>query len=116
MMDKPVTLSVKNFLIRKLSSDMIVPEKVIEEIVNHQFVTIVEATKVHHTIEMSGFGKFLFNHKKAQRRMWLYENTKRLYESQLSQDITPVKRRSLEAKLKILLGYIEALKPMLHED
>ena len=115
-MEKPITLSVKNFLIRKISSDMIIPEKTVEAIVTHQFAALMDATKRVQSVEMSGFGRFLFNRKKAMQRMVKFMNTKRLYERQLLEDITPARRKSLESKLNSITVNIEALKPKLNED
>lgn len=95
---------------------MIIPESVIEMVVNHQFSEVINATEKYNSVEISGFGKLLLNKGKAIRRMWKYENTKKLYDRQLLTDLTPAKKRTLESKLKTLTENMEALKPILHED
>ena len=42
-MDKPISMSVKDYLIRTLAVKIMVSEKVIETIVNHQFQSANEA-------------------------------------------------------------------------
>lgn len=111
-----MSLSVKNFLIRKLSSDMIIPEATVEAVVNHQFAEVVAATEKLGSLEISGFGKLLFNRKKAELRMVKYMNTKQLYERQLQEELTPPRRRAIESRMGTLMVSIEALKSMLHED
>ncbi|MFN9901185.1 MAG: HU family DNA-binding protein, partial [bacterium] len=67
--DKPISLSVKDYLIRKMAVKMMVSEKTIEAVVNHQFQTAHDAIFQHKSLEISGFGKFFFNEKKAHKMM-----------------------------------------------
>lgn len=114
---KPVNMSIRNFIFRRMSTDMVIPESVIETVVLHQFAGVVQATSAHNSVEISGFGKLMFNRKKAFYRMKNYESTKRMYEEiLLSQDTPQAKRRITEIKMGTLLELMEALKPMLHED
>ena len=68
-MDKPTTMSVKDFLIRKLAVKLMVGEKTIEAVVNHQFSSANEALEENNSIEVSGFGKFYFNRNKALKKI-----------------------------------------------
>jgi len=115
-MDKPISLSVKNFLIRRMSVDMAIPEKVIEAVVNHQFNAMLDAMSTCNSVELSGFGKFLFNSKKAAREMQKQLVYKQACENLLSQELTEQKRKSVQAKLDTVEANIAALKPKLHED
>jgi nucleoid DNA-binding protein len=67
-MDKPISMSVKDFLIRTLAVKMLTSEKTIEAIVNHQFQSANEALDLNNSVEIAGFGKFFFNQKKAIKR------------------------------------------------
>jgi nucleoid DNA-binding protein len=62
-------MSHKDFLIRTLAVKLAVNEKVIESIINHQFQSANEAMDLNHSVEISGFGKFMLNVKKAHRKM-----------------------------------------------
>lgn len=116
-MDKPISLSVKNFVIRKLSVDMIIPESVIEMVVNYQFMTAIKETSTNKSIEISGFGRFLFNEKKALRTMAKYIDQLKMYREELDDvEITEKKRRNLGMRIDSIEGYIEALKLRIHED
>lgn len=68
-MDKPISMSVKDFLVRTLAVKIMVSEKTIEAVVNHQFQTANEAMDINNSIEIAGFGKFFYNNKKAQKRI-----------------------------------------------
>jgi nucleoid DNA-binding protein len=63
--DKPVTLSVKDFLIKKMAVKMRISESVIEAVIEHQFKEMMKAMEDSNSVELSGFGKFIFNEKKA---------------------------------------------------
>ena len=68
-MDKPISLSMKDYLIRRLAVKLMTSEKTIEAVINHQFQSANEALLNNKTIEISGFGKFIFNDKKAVKKM-----------------------------------------------
>jgi nucleoid DNA-binding protein len=68
-MDKPVSMSVKDFLVRTLAVKMLTSEKTIEAVINHQFQSANEAMDLNNSVEIAGFGKFFFNQKKATKRM-----------------------------------------------
>lgn len=66
-MDRPTTMSVKEFLVRKMSTELLVDERTIMAIVAHQFDTAMDALKHNRSIEFPGFGKFIFKDSLAQR-------------------------------------------------
>jgi nucleoid DNA-binding protein len=68
-MDKPVSMSVKDFLVRTLAVKMLTSEKTIETVINHQFQSANEAMDLNNSVEIAGFGKFFFNEKKAKNRI-----------------------------------------------
>ena len=111
-MDKPRSLSVKDFLIRKMSIKFNTPEKVIEAVVNHQFQSATLAFNDQKSVELSGFGKFLFNEKKAVKKMESMLIQKQVLEQTIiDQTATDRKRKAAEVKLESLLQAIEILKP-----
>jgi hypothetical protein len=70
--DKPMSLSVKNFLIRKISTTTMISEKTITSVIDHQFTSLLENMSIANSLEISGFGKFLFNKNKAIIMMQKY--------------------------------------------
>lgn len=69
-MARPMT--DKEFLIRTIASKLLVAEKTIEAVINHQFISANQAMDTNKSVEISGFGKFMFNEKKAARRLKTY--------------------------------------------
>lgn len=116
-MDKPMSMSVKDYLIRILAVKEMVSEKVIEAVVNHQFQSANTALQEHHSVEISGFGKFFFNHKKAQKTLEKMYSKVRVFTRQMNDPtLSEQKRASAQVKLNNTLAQIEALKPKLYES
>ena len=99
-MDKPVSMSVKDYLVRTLAVKMLISEKTIEAVVNHQFQSANEAMDVNNSLEISGFGKFYFNEKKATKRIGQLNAKKQAMEKIISDETTSEqKRRSSQVTL-----------------
>lgn len=110
-MDKPISLSVKDYLIRKMAVKMLLSEKVIDAVVNHQFSEANAALKTNYSVEISGFGKFYFNEKKAVKKLERMERVRDMLQHNLENNlIAPHKRAGAESKYKSLLSLIEYLK------
>lgn len=99
-MDKPISMSVKDYLVRTLAVKMMVSEKTIETVVNHQFQSANEAMDLNNSLEISGFGKFYFNEKKATKRIGQLNAKKQAMEKIISDETTSEqKRRSSQVTL-----------------
>ena len=115
-MDKPITISVKEWIIRNMSTRMQIPERTIEAVITHQFTQAHNALKLYDSFEFSGFGKFYFNRKKANKKMEKWMDTKYTYENMLLLDnLTPQKRHNIEVRIECLTSEMEILKPKLHD-
>lgn len=116
-MDKPMSMSVKDYLIRKMSVSLMMSEKTIEAIVNHQFRSANVALQDNNTVEVSGLGKFYFNYKKAVRKMEKMVSKATLFHSQMNNmELSEQKRQSATNKLVNTLAQIEILKPKLNVE
>ena len=117
-MDKPISMSVKDYLVRTLAVKMMVSEKTIETVVNHQFQSANEAMDTNNSIEISGFGKFYFNEKKAQKRLIDLTRKKNLMlEFIASADTSEQKKRSSQVTLEKTEALINLLKSKItYED
>lgn len=110
--NKPNSMSVREYLVRILSVDVAIPEKIVEAVVNHQFQSANEAMDLNKSLEISGFGKFLFNDKKAIKKMAYLVKKLELYNSQLNDNaITESKTIKLKEVIRITEKQIEQLKP-----
>lgn len=69
MKDKPTWMSDKDWMVKKLSVEMKLSEALVERVIKHQADSIISAMQTNNSVEMSGFGKFIFNSNKAQRKL-----------------------------------------------
>ena len=115
-MDKPKSLTMREYLVRTLAVKMMVSEKVIDAVVAHQFQEANTALLSNDTVEISGFGKFIFNKKKALKTMDVYYSKERRFKEILQNpDISEAKRTSVENKLRNNDLVIEQLKAKLND-
>ncbi len=110
-MKKPQSMSVKEWLIKRMAINMVVSEKIIDAVVTYQFDSANDALNVNKSVEISGFGKFYFNQKKALTQYNKLLAIKKAYENMLETDITDVRRNAVTLKLQILETSIKTLKP-----
>jgi len=117
-MDKPISMSVKDYLIRTLAVKMMVSEKIIEAVVNHQFQSANQAMDTNNSVEISGFGKFYFNEKKAKKRLESLKGKKRLMEEYIASPTTSEqKKHSSQVTLEKTEALINLLKSKItYED
>jgi dsDNA-binding SOS-regulon protein len=95
---------------------MVISEKTIDAVVTHQFDSANDALNVNKSVEISGFGKFYFNSKKAVTQYNKLLNIKHTYENALAdENITDTKRNALELKMQIVESSIKTLKPKIDE-
>ena len=111
-MNKPNTMSVKEFIIKRMSISLVVSEKIIDNVIQHQFDSANDALKTTDTVERSGFGKFFFNTKKANTHYNKLLAMKQAYENTLADtSITEKRRHSTEQRMITVLSDIKMLKP-----
>jgi hypothetical protein len=107
-MNKPSTMSHKEWLIKKLSLKLVVSEKIIDAIVNHQFDEANSMIPKKNSIEFSGFGKFVFNLPRAIKRMDKFESQLVLYKGMFTGET--VNDLKMQKKLDTVENNIKALK------
>ena len=116
--DKPISLSVKEYLIRRMAVKMMVSEKVLETVINHQFQSANQAMDTNNSVEISGFGKFYFNEKKAKKRLISLEGKKKLMERYIEDpNVSDQKRHASKVTLEKTEALINLLKSKItYED
>jgi hypothetical protein len=87
------------------------PEKVITTVITDQFDQANDALNTNDQVEISGFGKYVFNRKKAIKKMDLWLVTKEDLETRLTGELTDSARKNLEVKLEAVEKKIKSLKP-----
>jgi hypothetical protein len=111
-MNKPTTMSVKEFIIKRMSLTLVTSEKIIDQVITHQFDSANDALNLNDTIEISGFGKFYFNTKKANLHYAKLLAMKQAYENILADPTTTDKKRhSTNLRMVTVLQDIKILKP-----
>lgn len=108
---------VNKVLIRTTAVKLAINEKLIQKIVDYQFQSAYEAMKVHHTIELCGFGKFVFNNNKAKKKLVSLQKTIDILQNELDHP-DEAKKSPVFSKnvLKDTKEHIESLKPMIKYD
>ena len=115
-MDKPISLTMREYLVRTLAPKLLVSEKVIDTVVAYQFSEANAALADNDSVEISGFGKLLFNRKKAEQKMEKFLSQKALFESILQNPEAPEqKKHKAQLKFNTVLHNIEVLKPKLYD-
>jgi hypothetical protein len=103
-------MSMKDYLVRVLAVKMMMAEKTIETVINHQFQSSSEAMLNNGSVEISGFGKFYFNKKKAQNKLEALVFIKGKLEDELKKDTLSDKQRSKhETRLQGVCSEIDYL-------
>lgn len=96
---------------------MVVSERVIDQVVTHQFNSAEDATKNNNSIEISGFGKFVFNQSKAKKKIEKLEKIKKAYERGLAENTLPEKKLDvIKSKLSNLNLTLNSIKPKVNVE
>jgi hypothetical protein len=101
---------LRNAIIKKLVVETALDKSVINTIIGYQFASVRKAIYSNNSVEISGFGKFVFNPLKARSYVkdyvFRWEKAKELLKTKLS----PKRRVLMEAKVKY---YGEAIDEMI---
>ena len=109
-MDKPISLSVKAWIIRNMSVRTMMQESIIEMVVNHQFDSSYIAMNSCNSIEFSGFGKFFFNKPKALKKLDKFRSqAKELTRIIIDENSTESRKRNAELKLNTVVKNFDHL-------
>jgi hypothetical protein len=115
--NKPKNMSHKEYLVRALSVKLAMSEKTIEAVVNHQFQSANEAMDTNHSLELSGFGRILFNEKKAIKKLAAYEKKLEKATEQLQLNTsTEAERKKAQTIIDVVTMQIKMLKPKINND
>ena len=80
--------------------------------ITHQFNAAEDATKTKNSLEISGFGKFVFNTSKANKKIVKLIKVKKVYEQQLAENTLPTKKLDvIKSKLSNLNLTLNSIAP-----
>ena len=110
-------LSLKELIIRRMSVDMAISERIISSVISHQFNEALNATNTNKSVEISGFGKFLSNSNMALKlRDRLSFGINSLNTLLENDEISSKKRIATISKLEVMKKDLEILKKRIRED
>lgn len=106
-------MPVKDYLLRIMSVRTNIPEKTIEAVVTHQFEGVAEAMQNNSisSIEVSGFGKFLFNTAKAARMLPRLQTKYDKLAEELKTTESETKKKSIQEKMDVISKFLTSVKP-----
>ena len=109
-------MSVKEWIIRSMSLNMMVKERIISTVIEHQFMGAWEALPKCESIEFSGFGKFWFNRKRAKQELDKQSLIRDFILKKIAtEDPDEKKLHNLTMKLNTLNNNINILEGRLYE-
>ena len=115
--NKPKSMSHKEYLVRALSVKLAMSERLIEAVVNHQFQSANEAMDTNHSLEFSGFGRIIFNNKKAIKKLANLEARLEKAQQQLQLNTsTEAERKKAQDTIDVVTIQIRILKPKITHD
>lgn len=96
---------------------MALSQKTVETVISHQFQSIVEAMRIHQSVEMSGFGRFVLKPKWAKRELEGTYLRLELCEGDMAKpEVKKERMQGLKLRHQILEEKIKALNILLHEN
>lgn len=111
LLNKPQSMGVREWLVKTLSLRIHTPESIISAVVVHQFDQANIKLKEEDSLEISGFGKFYYNRKKAEKEMVKRLSQKEVFQKVLDDEtISAKKRHSYELQMITIDNNIKALK------
>lgn len=114
--NKPVSMPFKEWAVKEIASDMDLDEKVVDAVVEHQFKSAILAMSKNKSVELSGFGKFLWNQKSSERRIITYYNSLEENKRLLAEEgIGEGRKVTITRRIAEIERNIEIIKPKVHE-
>jgi len=115
-MNKPSSMSIKEYLVRLQAMSSLRSESVINSVITHQFQSANDAMKTNNSVEISGFGKFYFNLPKAKKRIEALNNKIRNYKRALIEDSpSEILIKRIEARIVFLQEELDRLNNKTNE-
>jgi nucleoid DNA-binding protein len=106
---------IKDVLITRTAIKHLQSEAVVEKVINFQFKDACEMMKIHHQIEISGFGKFMISGPKVTKRIKRIEDiTSNIKNILATKEDIPEKKKALYEKQmadnEVVIRYLKTRK------
>jgi len=111
------SLTLKEWLTKKTSQITQISERTVDIVIHNQFNTANDAVNTNYSVELSGFGKFIFNNKRAIRQMAKYLKEKDKLLAELAKSgVTERRKKIIENRMFVLELNIKVLKPRIKDN
>lgn len=111
-------LTQKDILIKQMvrdrfsPEDKLVTESDISKVINHQYDGIIKAFVNNNSVEVSGFGKFMFRLSSAEKYLNRYQKELAFFTEKLNDpNVTDIQRRNIQISLSTINANLKLLKP-----
>ena len=116
MEQKPNSMSHRDWFVKQLAKSLNINIDIIDEVIKHQFESVVSATQKNKSVEISGWGTLKWNDKAAQRRLDSMDGQIRAIRNKIASSESDVKIQKwnddideILLKRKILINRINEL-------
>jgi len=116
MKEKPNSMSHRDWFVRKLAESLQVNMNVVDEVIKHQFDSVINATQKYKTVEISGIGTLRWSDKAAQKKLDTMDAQIRAIRNKIADSQSDVKSEKWDGvidemllKRKILINRINEL-------
>ena len=103
--------NIKEEIIKKVASDLSMNDRIVREIVDHQFEVAREKMATCESIEFSGFVRFHFNRKRAAQKMEKWQKYLDFYIPALKNEEIPQRTRAgYQVRMLDIIANMKLLK------
>ncbi len=116
MKEKPNSMSHRDWFVKRLAESLEMDVKIVDQIIRHQFDSVLAALQKNKTVEISGWGTLKWNDRAAQKKLDVLDEKIRSFRDRISSSDSDVKTEKwnddidqMLLKRKILMNKINEL-------
>jgi nucleoid DNA-binding protein len=116
MKEKPSSMSHRDWFVKQLAHSLNMDAKIVDQIIRHQFDSVLAALQKNKTVEISGWGTLKWNDRAAQKKLDVLDEKIRSFRDRISSSDSDVKTEKwnddidqMLLKRKILMNKINEL-------
>lgn len=109
-------MSVREWITKKVATGIMIPENIVRLVISHQFDSAYEALENNNSVEISGFGKFYYNTKKAEKEIKNFKAHQDTYRRALEEATSDIERSEAIEKLRWATKKLETIQNKLEKN
>ena len=114
-MNKPISMSLVDFFIKKTALKTLTSESTVEAIIKHQWKAANEGSKTNNEVEISGIGMFYVSANKTRKRIIHLEKIQKGYQYIVDNSEDEKRVAATKSKLVAITDRINQLKDKLND-